>query len=48
LPIPISPFTATSITSDFIEQFEESLQLVTRLIEHHISRATWCVATDKL
>ncbi len=37
---PTSPSTAPSTTNVFIEQYRESIQSATRLIEHQISRAT--------
>ena len=44
-----SPSTAPSTTNAFIEQYtEQSIQPVTRLIEHQIAGATWCGTSFKV
>ena len=45
---PTSPSTAPSTDNAFIEHYRESIQPVTRLIEHQISRATWCGTSFKV
>jgi hypothetical protein len=47
-PGPTTRGDAPSTTNAFIEQYKESLQPVTRLIEHQISRATWCGTNFKV
>jgi len=48
LPIATPPSTVPSTTDAFIDQYRESIQPVTRLIEQQITRATWCGASFKV